>query len=115
MTTDHWIGLYVIRHKASGEYMPLYRRGKGYSHWHPGSSNIVAAENMGIPRILKSRKQAIKVARLWASQPNLEMKFRGTIHGDETYLGSTKDDRKLEDIEILPIELHFGVGEDVKK
>ena len=28
---------YMIRHKASGEFMPIMKRGRGYTHWNPSN------------------------------------------------------------------------------
>jgi len=110
---ENYNGLYLIRHKATGEYMPLYRRGKGYSHWNPSHpEKMIAAQNMRVLRLFKSRSQAIRVVRVWVANPNLE---RGHGYfGDGDTLKVQSDGRKIEDLEICPINIIIGEGEQVK-
>jgi len=106
--------LYVIRHRATGKLMPEMDRGRGYSHWNPGNSNelhkVFAALNS--PRLIEGKKKATICARLWASQPNMGRNYRD-IDGD-IILEIKADNRKLDDIEIVPVILIFAAGITLK-
>lgn len=96
---------YVIRHKATGEIMPSLRRGRGYSHWNPSSSEGVDPKKiLGVPRILKSRKQAQQVINQWYALPNAEYRGYVTSSGEDDYDICTKEDgRSKEDLEVIEV------------
>jgi hypothetical protein len=98
--------LYAIRHKATGQYMPLFRGGKGYTHWNPGRTDNVKyiAPEVGIPRLINGWQKAIRVAKYWAREPNLGRSF---TYPDDGQLRSKDDGRKLEDIELILVVLNF--------
>lgn len=87
---------YVIRHKLSGQLMPLMLRGRGYSHWNPNINKTVFSE-LPVPRLLNSRKQAERVISGWYNCPN----SRNDTDGDMC-LGPM-DNRRKEDLEIIKV------------
>lgn len=92
---------YAIRHKDTGKYMPLMKRGRGYTHWNPNNKEKekIYAE-LPIPRLLISSKQARRCIDSWTELPN---SYGGRYDGD-IKLG--KDDgRKNEDLEIVEVKL----------
>ena len=96
----------MIRHKASGEFMPLMKRGKGYSHWNPvaQTEKIIATTN--IPRFLPSLRMSRRVCSMWVTMPNAYMGYSTNYNGDENYDLKWKDDgRKIEDLEIVTVNI----------
>lgn len=104
------IDVFVIRHKASGELMPLMRRGKGYSHWNPGNQKYVIQAQTDTPRILLSKKQAQGVINQWNAIPNGKMHYSSPSwynpDGDES-MDIKPDGRRKEDLEIVPAKLEI--------
>lgn len=103
---------YGIRHKATGELMPQLKKDKGYSHWNPSHpEHEVIAKTLGFPRILQSRRQAIKCIIQWAANPNAEMGYRSeSAYGfisDDQELKSKFDGRKKEDLEVVEFTLEL--------
>lgn len=98
--------LCVIRHKATGELMPLMRRGKGYSHWNPSNPDSKPSQRMHVPRVLKSRKQANACIHAWFNNPNARYGGYTNSYGEDDYDVITNDDgRKIEDLEIVEVDL----------
>lgn len=99
--------VYVIRHKATQQIMPLMKKNKGYSHWNPGRE--VQRKLIGrtdIPRILHSEKQAKQVIVMWKALPNGRMTFMQNTHGEyEDDIDFKDDGRRKDDLEIVPMEL----------
>jgi hypothetical protein len=91
---------YVIRHKATGELMPLMMRGRGYSHWNPSTQNKVYAIE-DTPRLLKSEKQAHKVISGWFHCPN-------AYDQDGDLMLGKMDGRRKEDLEVVPITIRMN-------
>lgn len=54
---------FLIRHKESGEFMPEYKYGRGYSYWR--YDNIMDNQHK-YPRLIESRAKAQKVIVEWA-------------------------------------------------
>lgn len=97
---------YLIRHKDTGELMPLMRRGRGYSHWNPALTGNIVDAAMNMPRMFPTRNNAQKAITAWACMPNSE--YRGyTNHYEESdYDICSKDDgRKKEDLEVVMVEM----------
>lgn len=99
---------YGIRHKATGELMPQSKR-RGYSHWNPGNPNAEPIRfSMGFPRILQSRKQAIRCIRQWAANPNASVHFMTDFesgYNEETGVRTEEDGRTKDDLEVVSITL----------
>lgn len=94
---------YVIRHKPSGELMPVMNKGKGYTHWNPSTKPGQSIKHSHTPRLLKSLNQAKRVVGIWAHLPN---SFREYIPYTGNNEVETKDDgRKVEDLEIIAVKL----------
>lgn len=99
----------IIRHKVSGELMPLFRKGRGYTHWNPSNQKKLVVKDMGVPRLIKNREMARRVIRQWIAMPNAEYSEYTNSHGEDDYdIRFTDDGRKKEDLEILPVTLIIG-------
>ena len=91
---------YAIRHKTTGELMPLMKRGRGYSHWNPGTvDEIKVYAQTEIPRLLKSKRQAERVIIGWFTCPNSRNDYDGDIK-----IG-LNDNRSKTDLEIISLIL----------
>lgn len=91
---------YLIRHKATGQFMPQMKRGRGYTHWNPG--NPEAQEIFGklnIPRLVETLKKAKAIISCWNAMPNSKTDMDGDL-----VLGRI-DNRKKEDLEIVIVNL----------
>jgi hypothetical protein len=106
------IGIYyMIRHKATGEFMPELERGRGYSHWNPAveptADRFRQRKLTGCPRLLSSRRKAIKCIAAWNAYPNsyMTMNRRSSHLGDDDDLDmSIKDDgRSKDDLEVVEV------------
>lgn len=96
---------YMIRHKASGEFMPQMKRGRGYSHWNPSNGEL-PKKITGCPRLLPSRKSASRVIIQWNSMPNARYSSYQSHGGDWDYGIDIKNDgRKKEDLEIVEVNI----------
>ena len=95
---------YIIRHKASGRIMPLMRRNRGYSHWNPSKNNLKTIQELDIPRILKSRRQAEQCISQWNACPNMKY-YANTSRweGEDCDLDIKPDGRKKEDLEVVKV------------
>ena len=100
---------WVIRHKATGELMPQMKRTRGYTHWNPSGKelldNYTHRNIMGIPRLFDRLGSANKAAKLWSSMPNACYTWSGEDNDPE--LKYREDGRKLEDIEVVKVDLTF--------
>lgn len=98
-------GYYVIRHKASGELMPQMKRGRGYSHWHPGVNPLPSSSD-NIPRIVHSLGKANRCISQWNTYPNGRTTTSQSYHGDiDIFTDFKPDSRKKEDLEVVEIIL----------
>jgi len=98
----------MIRHKATGEYMPQLRN-KGYSHWNPSHPEVkLVGTRTGCPRFLKDEKQAKKCIDMWFTFQNGYNSYY-QIHSEEfdDIVDFKKDDRKKEDLEIVKVEVWY--------
>lgn len=94
--------MYAIRHKTTGELMPLMKRNRGYSHWNPGTvKEIKVYAQTNIPRLLLTEAMAKRVISGWFNCPN----SRNDSDGELT-LGPM-DNRQKEDLEIVKVVLSF--------
>lgn len=95
---------YMIRHKASGEFMPQGKRDRGYSHWNPSTEHEFK-QALPIPRLIDTRRTAARVISMWAAMPN------SRFHGSQnSYTGEWEDDiilkpdgRTKDDLEIVEV------------
>lgn len=94
----------MIRHKASGEYMPEVKR-RGYTHWNP-STNSLPDTITGCPRLLKSRRQAAQCIVQWAYLPNAKTGGHQSWDGDwDETLDTKPDGRTKEDLEVVEVNI----------
>ena len=105
---------YMIRHKASGEFMPELAGGRGYSYWNP--SKVKTTETFrprkltGTPRLVSSRKKAHRCIVLWNSMPNARKSTGMTYYGEESDGVDVKPDgRSKEDLEIVEVSIEVKV------
>ena len=102
---------YMIRHKATGEFMPELRRTRGYSHWNP--SKFETAEHLkdkllGVPRLLSSRRRASKCIDAWNANPNSVWSIRQSYLGnDDEFIDTKPDGRSKDDLEIVEVNLEI--------
>lgn len=96
---------FMIRHKASGEFMPQGKRDRGYSHWNPSTEHEFK-KALSVPRLIISKKSAKKVIAMWAVMPNSRQ------HGYEDWDGewtddiiSKHDERTKDDLEIVKVSI----------
>jgi len=97
---------YMIRHKASGEFMPELRR-TGYTHWNP-STNSIPSTITGCPRLISSRRKAARCIVQWANLPNArEHQYQSGMYGEDWDIEfKTKDDgRKKDDLEVVEVNI----------
>lgn len=69
---------YMIRHKASGEFMPELKRTRGYSFWNPDKVNIVEVlgkKVLGVSRLFSSWGKANRSIAQWNALPNFRVKY----------------------------------------
>jgi len=98
--------VFVIRHKATGKFMPLFRRNKGYSHWNPSNTEKKAHQETNHIRVFSNLVAAKIAYRSWFITQNAEFAGYTTTDGEDDYTTiDKKDDRKQEDIEIVEAEL----------
>lgn len=88
---------YIIKHKSTGQIMPLMKRNRGYSHWNPAIDKTVYSIITNIPRLLLTEAQAKRVINGWYNCRN----SRNDIDGD--FCLGPMDNRKKEDLEIIPV------------
>lgn len=94
---------YVIRHRATGEIMPALDRNRGYSHWNPPKMPD-DKKILGVPRILKSIKQANQVISQWNAMPNAQFGGYTNHLGEDDYdIRIKPDGRKKEDLEVIEV------------
>ena len=98
---------FLIRHKATGEFMPEAKRNKGYTHWNPSILEAEFKNRLGVPRLIDTRRSAAKCISVWAASPNASHSFyQDSYAGDYYDIINTKDDgRKPEDLEVVEVEL----------
>ena len=101
---------YIIRHKSTGQIMPLMKRNRGYSHWNPSNKENPSYKiysELKVPRILESLQSAKKVINGWKDYPNGKnspMYDRESGY-TEFDLHFKDDGRNKEDLEIVKVTL----------
>lgn len=105
---------YMIRHKATGEFMPELRRGRGYSYWNPSKEdtlNVFTHRKLtGTPRLLPSRRTAHRAIVQWNAMPNARLMVNHSFFGEEDEKIDIKPDgRSKEDLEIVEVNIEVVV------
>ena len=97
----------MIRHKASGEFMPELKRTRGYSHWNPGANKSPDAKKFtGAPRLIPSRRNAIRMIAQWNANPNARYAGYINSYGEDDYGVDTKPDgRTKDDLEVVAVDI----------
>lgn len=101
---------YLVRHKATGEYMPELERGRGYSHWNPAveptNKRFRPRKLTGCPRLFSNRNRAIRCIAAWHAFPNSYTGYRqGDGDNDDIDINIKDDNRKKEDLEVVIINI----------
>lgn len=100
----------MIRHKATGEFMPELRRTRGYSHWNPGKVNTLEhlgkGKLIGVPRLFPTRKRAHNSIVQWNATPNGKQTFgyEGEVDLDIKDDGRSKDDLEIVEVSIEEVK-----------
>ena len=100
---------YMVRHKATGEFMPELVR-TGYSFWNP---NVEPADKTfqkrkltGCPRLFHSHKSAYRSIVQWNCMPNAKRVSHISYFGEEVDDISTKPDgRSKTDLEVVKVNI----------
>jgi len=105
---------YMIRHKATGEFMPELRRTRGYSHWNPAKVDTLqnlGKKVLGVPRLFSSRKKAHGSIVQWNAVPNGKVSgHQNSWDGEWDEDLSTKEDgRSKDDLEIVEVNIEVKV------
>lgn len=96
---------FLIRHKASGEFMPQGKRDRDYSHWNP-STDHKFAEALPVPRLIDSRKKAVKIINMWNGIQNATFHSYQNQEGEwDEDITSKPDGRTKNDLEIVEINI----------
>jgi hypothetical protein len=100
---------YMIRHKATGEYMPELDRTRGYSFWNPAKVDTVATlgrKVLGTPRLFPSRKSAHRSIVQWNAVPNGHQSASfGPFGEDDIDIKIEPDGRSKDDLEIVEVDI----------
>ena len=105
------IPVFVIRHRVTGELMPLLDRNRGYSHWNPTHPEHEHKSSLGVPRIFKAKADAVRAIGMWNACPNATMSYSRGYFGEEDYgLDIHPDDRNRDDLEVLAARLVVDNG-----
>jgi hypothetical protein len=94
---------YMIRHKRTGEFMPLLRR-HGYIFWNPDHPSTVDMSEMmtGVPRMLPSERTARQCIARWVSSHNQAVAKKEASHSG---IMLSTDGRKKDDLEIVVADM----------
>ncbi len=100
----------MIRHKATGEFMPELHKTRGYSHWNPSieptSERFKPSKLLGTPRLFPSRSSAHRSIAQWNAMPNARWSSRQTYFGEyDDDLDIKPDGRSKEDLEIVEVNI----------
>lgn len=97
---------YMIRHKATGEFMPELKRTRGYSFWNPAKVNtleILGKKVLGVPRLFSTRKRAHGSIVQWNANPNSRVGYSLDLEDDAVNI--KPDGRSKEDLEIVEVDI----------
>ncbi len=99
---------YMIRHKATGEFMPELKRTRGYSHWNPAKVNTIETlgkKVLGTPRLFASRRKAQGSIAQWNACPNSYAGGRNRSGEWEDDIQINLDGRSKDDLEIVEVDI----------
>lgn len=101
---------YMIRHKATGEFMPELKRTRGYSWWNPTEVitevGPLKGKLLGVPRLIATRRRASRCISLWNAYPNGRYKLQTSYQGEvDDFVDTTPDGRSKDDLEIIEVEI----------
>ncbi len=101
---------YLVRHKATLEFMPQLRRGRGYSHWNPAivktSEAFTKKSLVGVPRLFPTERSAKAGISAWAANPNAKSMFTQSYDGEvDEDIRIKYDGRKKEDLEAVEVRI----------
>lgn len=98
--------LFLIRHKKSRLFMPLMKRGRGYTHWNPNTEEgqKVFAETK-LPRFFISYDSARRTIDQWKIGILKRTFSHGGYFDEDTseYLDLKEDGRSKDDLEIVKV------------
>lgn len=104
---------YLIRHKATGLFMPQAKRDRGYSHWNP-AVHIDSFDKCGmlsalsVPRLIDTRGRAARCIHAWANNPNGRRSLSSPSYytGEQDDIVDIKPDgRKANDLEVVEVDI----------
>lgn len=97
---------FIIRHKETYEFMPLAKRGKGYSYWNPFNSELQNPSWVisNIPRLFATEREANLVIASWAKG---YYTYKFSLESGDSYKEYHKDNRKKSDLEIIKCDITF--------
>ena len=100
----------MIRHKATGEFMPELDRTRGYSFWNPSreptSQAFAKSKLLGVPRLFPARRNAHRSIVQWNAHPNSKMIGRQTYDGEwDEDLDTKPDGRSKDDLEVVEVSI----------
>lgn len=96
---------FAIRHKQSGEFMPLANNNKGYSYWLKKDDKFEQAIP-DIPRLLPTKKQAEKCIIEWAKGYYIWVDKPGeNWWADQVHKLINPDGRTKDDLEVVTVNL----------
>jgi hypothetical protein len=100
---------YMIRHKATGEFMPELKRTRGYSYWNPSKADTVETlkrKLTGCPRLFSSRRKAVGSIAAWNAFPNSRQGSYQSYDGEwDDRVDIKPDGRSKEDLEIVEVDI----------
>jgi hypothetical protein len=97
---------YVIRHKTTGEIMPQAEKNRGYSHWNPNHPEHEFKQRLGVPRLIDTRRKAVRCIQMWAANPNGRRTGYRSHNGEWDDLVDFKEDgRTSDDLEVVEVDL----------
>jgi hypothetical protein len=110
---------YMIRHKATGEFMPELKRGRGYTHWNPGkvdtATHLGRRKLIGTPRLFNSLRHANASIVQWNALPNAYNGYKSGPFGTDEYdTNITDDGRKKDDLEVVMVSIEILHGLEKK-
>lgn len=97
---------WVIKHKPTGELMPLMKRNKGYTHWRPGNPDDKLYQ-ISVPRLFSKKAYAKAAINWWLKGKTSMHVYRDSFSFDCDVEISTAQvpNRKADDLEIVPVNL----------
>jgi hypothetical protein len=101
---------YMIRHKATGEFMPELKRTRGYSWWNPSKSDtreVLKDKIIGVPRLFPFRRNAHLAIVQWNALPNARTEYGQSDWQGEAEIGirCKPDGRSKDDLEIVEVTI----------